>query len=80
MSMNGYRLPACKRPGDGVYKREECIDQVSICREKAQADPARRDYWIDEAVVWLQRSIEARGGVAVTYEVHDGRMIPKPAK
>ena len=32
---------------------EECIAQASACREKAEADPARYDYRIDEAVTWL---------------------------
>jgi hypothetical protein len=33
-------------------------------------------------VAWLepQRAIKARRENAVTYEIHDGRMIPKPAK
>ena len=43
--------------GDVMYEREECIAQASICREKAQADPARHDHWIDEAIVWPQRAV-----------------------
>jgi hypothetical protein len=66
--------------GGEMYQRDECIAQASICREKAQVDPARCDYWIDQAVVWLQRAIQARRGKAVTYDIRDGRMIPKPAK
>ena len=42
-----------------MYQREECLVQASICREKAQADPVRYDYWIDEAIVWLQRASRA---------------------
>lgn len=65
--------------GDVVmYQRDECLVQASICRENAQADPARYDYWIDQAVVWLQRAISTRQN-AVTHEIHDGRMIPKQA-
>jgi hypothetical protein len=45
--------------GDVMDRRQQCIAQASICREKAQADPARYDYWIDEAIAWLQRAIEA---------------------
>ena len=52
-----------------MYQRQECIAQASACRENAQADPGRHDYWIDEAVVWHQRAIEARRGVAVTREI-----------
>ena len=45
--------------GDAVYHRQECIAQASLCRDKARADPARYDYWIDEAVAWHQRAIES---------------------
>jgi hypothetical protein len=53
-------------------QRDECIAQASICREKAQGDPARYDYWIDQAVVLLQHAIQARRGKAVSYDVRDG--------
>jgi hypothetical protein len=52
--------------GDVMYQREQCLVQASICRAKAQADPARYDYWIDEAIVWHQRAIGARHNNAVT--------------
>jgi hypothetical protein len=55
------------------------IKQASTCREKAQADPERYDHWIDESVIWLERAIEAGGGVAIIYEVRDGGMVPKIA-
>jgi hypothetical protein len=58
-------------------QREQCLVQVSICREKAEADPSHYDFWIDQAVVWLQRAISARHENAVTHEIHDGRMIQK---
>ncbi|WP_159008645.1 hypothetical protein [Bradyrhizobium sp. S69] len=60
-----------------MYQRDECINQASICREQAKADPARYDDWIDQATVWHQRAIQARRGKAVTYDIRDGRMIPK---
>jgi hypothetical protein len=62
-----------------MYQRDECIAQASICREQAKADPVRYDHWIDQATVWHQRAIQARHGKAVTYDIHDGRMIPKRA-
>jgi hypothetical protein len=62
-----------------IYQREECLDQASTCREKAEADPARYDYWIDQAIVWLQRAIQTSRENAVTHEIHNGRMIPKKA-
>jgi hypothetical protein len=61
-----------------MYQREQCLAQASICREKAQADPARSDYWIDRAIVWHRRAVQTSLRKAVTYEIHDGRMIPKP--
>jgi hypothetical protein len=57
-------------------RREDCIRQASICREKAQSDRQRYDHWMNESVIWLQRAIKARCGVAVTYEVRDGKMVP----
>lgn len=68
------RVPS---PGYGMYPRQECIKQASVCREKARADPDRYDYWIDEAVAWHQRAIETGGNVAATHEVRDGQMIAK---
>jgi hypothetical protein len=62
-----------------MYQRDECIAEASICREKAKADPARYDDWIDQATVWLQRAIQARRGKAVSYDIRDGLMIPKRA-
>jgi hypothetical protein len=60
-----------------MYQRDECLVQASICREKAQADPARSDYWIDRAIVWLlRRAIQAGRGKAV----HDGRTITRALK
>jgi hypothetical protein len=46
-------------PTHEMHHQLECIAQASACREKAQADPARYDYWIDEAVMWHQRAIHA---------------------
>jgi hypothetical protein len=60
-----------------MYQRDECLVQASMCREKAQADPARYDYWIDQAIVWLQRAIQNNHRNAVTHENHDEHMIPK---
>jgi hypothetical protein len=44
-----YGLVGARRIGDVMYQRRQCIAQASICRERAQADPVRHDYWIDEA-------------------------------
>jgi hypothetical protein len=63
-----------------MYQRENCLIHASLCREKAQAHPERSDYWTDRAIVWHQRAVHANDGKAVTYEIHDGRMIPKPTR
>jgi hypothetical protein len=62
-----------------MYRREKCLAEASICREKSRADPARSDYWIDRAVIWHQRAALARHGNAATHEIHDERLISKPA-
>ena len=62
-----------------IYQREECLVQASMCREKTRADPVRNDYWIDQAIVWLQRAMQSRRANPVAHEIHDGRMIPKRA-
>ena len=63
-----------------LFQREECLAQASICRDKAQADPDHSEYWIDRAIVWHRRAIQADRGKAVTYEIHKGRMIPSSAR
>jgi hypothetical protein len=48
--------------------------------KKAQTEPQRQEYWIDESIWWLERAIEQSGDVAVSYEVIDGRLVPKDAE
>ena len=60
--------------------RDAYLKNATDCWEKAKSDPAHADYWTDEAIVWLQRAIETGGDRAITYEVRDGRMIPKRGK
>jgi hypothetical protein len=60
--------------------RDAYLKNAADCREKAKTDPAHADYWTDEAIIWLQRAIETGGDRAITYELCDGRMIPKPGK
>lgn len=54
-------------------RRAACIAQASACRAKAEDDSANRDHWIDESIKWLERS---NGGLAITFETRDGRLIP----
>ena len=53
-----------------------CSTSLS-CREKAQTEPERQEYWIDESIKWLERAVEQSGDVAASYEVIDGRLVPK---
>jgi len=69
-----------KAKANVMYQREECLVHASACREKAQADPGRSNYWIDRAVVWHQRAAQARHGSAVTNEIRDGRLVSKAAE
>ena len=41
-----------------MYRLEECIAKALTCRENAQGDPTRHEYWIDEAIAWHRRAIE----------------------
>jgi hypothetical protein len=53
------------------------VAQASVCRKKAQTEPERQEYWIDESIRWLERAIEPSGDGAVSYAVIDGRLVPK---
>jgi hypothetical protein len=58
-------------------RKTACIAQASVCRAKAQTEPDHQEHWIDEAIKWLERAIEQSGDGAVSYEVIDGRLVPK---
>jgi hypothetical protein len=60
--------------------RDACLQKAAECREKAKADSARAEYWNDQATMWLQRAGKSPGDRAITHEVRDGRMVPKPDK
>jgi hypothetical protein len=57
-------------------RKAACIAQASACRAKAEADPANRDHWIDESIMWLERAIDTNGSLAITFETEDGGFIP----
>ena len=56
-------------------RKTACVAQASVCREKAQTEPERQEYWIDESIRWLERAIERSGNSAVSYEVKDERLV-----
>ena len=61
-------------------RKAACIAQASACRAKAEADPANRDHWIDESIKWLERAIDTKGGLAITFEAEDRRLTGKIIK
>ncbi|MET4041487.1 hypothetical protein ABIC03_003178 [Bradyrhizobium sp. RT6a] len=58
-----------------VDRRTACLHQADAFREKAIADPEHHDQWIDEAIKWLERAMEAGCRAVVTVEAgHTGDM------
>jgi hypothetical protein len=55
----------------GVDRRTACLHQADAFREKAIADPEHHDQWIDEAIKWLERAMEAGCRAVVTVEGGD---------
>jgi hypothetical protein len=54
-----------------------CLAEAAACRIKAEADPANRDYWVDEAIKWLERAVDRQSPpMAVSLEVDDGSSSP----
>jgi hypothetical protein len=53
-------------------RKAACLAQAAACRIKAEADPANRDYWVDESIKWLERAVSTPARLAVTFEVDDG--------
>ena len=64
------------RTGSGAWIAERRAPASGRCiRAKALADPEHHDQWIDEAIKWLERAMEA-GRRAV--EADDGSRIAEP--
>jgi hypothetical protein len=63
-----------------VDRRTACLHQADAFREKALADPEHHDQWIDEAIKWLERAMEASCRAAVTIEARNGSDIPEPPR
>jgi hypothetical protein len=56
-----------------------CLAEAAACRIKAEAEanPANRDYWVDEAIKWLERAVDIQSPTAaVSLEVDDGSSSP----
>ncbi|OKO80979.1 hypothetical protein AC629_26250 [Bradyrhizobium sp. NAS80.1] len=56
-------------------RRTACLHQANAFREKAIADPEHHDQWIDEAIKWLERAMEASCRAAITVEADDTHMF-----
>ncbi|QIO33629.1 hypothetical protein [Bradyrhizobium sp. 1(2017)] len=59
-------------------RRTACLDQANAFREKALADPEHHDQWIDEAIKWLERAMEASRRAATTMEADEASPVPEP--
>ena len=51
-----------------VSRREACLAQAAVCREKAEADAVNQDFWINEAISWLELAINPAAHVAASAE------------
>jgi hypothetical protein len=60
--------------------KEACAAIASICREQSSSDHAHREFWLRHEAEWDERARADRNELAVTHEVHQGRMVPKPAE
>jgi len=63
-----------------VDRKPACLAQASACRARAEADPTNRDRWVDESIKWLERAIETKGGLPITFEGKDGQLVLRDAK
>ncbi|QOZ69668.1 hypothetical protein [Bradyrhizobium arachidis] len=61
-------------------RRTACLHQADIFREKALADPEHHDQWIDEAIKWLERAMEASCHAVITVEADEISHVPEPAR
>ena len=51
-----------------LSRREACLAQAAVCREKAESDAVNQDFWINEAIRWLELAINPAGHAAVSVE------------
>lgn len=54
-------------------RKHACLARAAACRERAEADAQDRDYWMEEAIRWLDVAQGPTGPVAVTFEAGDAR-------
>jgi hypothetical protein len=54
-----------------------CRAEAAVCREKAEANMKRCDYWLAEAQKWEKRA-EDSDDISVSYQIKDFRLVPRP--
>ena len=54
-----------------------CRAEAAVCREKAETNINRRDYWLVEAQKWEKRA-EDSDDISVSYQIKDVRLGPRP--
>jgi hypothetical protein len=37
-------------------RRETCLAQAAMCRDRAESDSLHHDYWIDRTIKWLEQA------------------------
>jgi hypothetical protein len=57
-------------------RKAACLAQATACRAKAEADPANRDYWVDESIKWIERAVDSQSRIAVSFELEGGSVSP----
>jgi hypothetical protein len=62
-----------------VDRRTACLHQADAFREKAIADPEQHDRWVNEAIKWLERAMEAGRCAIVSAEAGDTGDFPEVA-
>jgi hypothetical protein len=54
---------------NSMDRKAACLLQAAVCREQALADPINHDYWVDEAIKWLELAHAPASPVVVTIEL-----------
>jgi hypothetical protein len=49
-------------------RKRACLARAAACRERAAADAQDYDYWMQQAIRWLDIAQEPSGPVVVTFE------------
>jgi hypothetical protein len=39
-----------------MERRETCLAQAAMCRDRADTEPSHHDYWVDRAIKWLEQA------------------------